>query len=51
MDPSTPPPYQSQDAPSRDLRIKLLWTSYHHHVYLFLITVLLATNLLSFVAG
>jgi hypothetical protein len=32
-------------------RIKSVWTWYHHHVYLFLMTVLLATNLLTFRQG
>jgi hypothetical protein len=32
-------------------RIKALWTWYHHHVYLFLMTVLLATTLLLFGRG
>jgi hypothetical protein len=51
---SVPPPYQTQYAPYMHFRIKSLGTSYHHLVYLFLlflITVLLATNLLSFLAG
>jgi hypothetical protein len=47
MDAAAPPPYQPQAAPSMHFRIKSLWTSYHHHVHLVLITVLLALNFLS----